>query len=346
MITGVEFLEIDGGRGEGGGQIIRTAITLSCITKQPIRVENIRKNRRVPGLKPQHLTAVTILQKIANAKVVGAEIGSTRLEFIPGDIKSAELTEDIKTAGSISLVVQVLILVAAVGGRRLGLEIRGGTDVLWSPSISYTQYVLKNAYAKMGIGFEIQTCRPGYYPKGGGRVKLTVYPSTIKAARFSKRTTQSARLTCSFSRLSDKTIADNVNAIKKILTDANFTVESKVVMQQALDSGASLLIYSADEGSIIGADGLFDQNTQRFSLDVNGFVKGYSVDENLADMLVVPASLADGKTVFHVRRITRHLETNLYVASQITGCKYGVGRVKDREGFEVIIEGVSYSRIK
>ena len=341
----MQFLEIDGGYGEGGGQIVRTAITLSCITRQPIRVENIRKNRRVSGLKPQHLTAITILQKIANAKVVGAKIGSTRLEFIPGGIESAKLVEDVKTAGSISLVVQVLILVVAGAGKKLELEIKGGTDVSWSPSMNYTQHVLKNAYAKMGIGFEIQTCRRGYYPKGGGKTKLTVHPSTIKAVRFSKRTTRNVRLTCSFSRLSDKTVSENVNAIKKILTDAKFAVESKVVMQQALDSGASLLIYSADEGSIIGADGLFDQNTQQFSLDVNGFVKGHSVDENLADMLVVPASLVDGKTVFHVRRITKHLETNLFVASQITGCKYGVGRVAEK-GFEIIIDGISYPRIK
>lgn len=344
MMTSVEFLEIDGGYGEGGGQIIRTAITLSCITGQPIRIENIRKNRRVPGLKPQHLTAITILQKITNAKVAGAEMGSTKLEFIPGNIKSMKLVEDVKTAGSISLIVQVLILVVATTGKKLELEIKGGTDVLWSPSINYTQYVLKNAYSKMGIRFEMQIGKHGYYPKGGGKIKLTVYPSTVRSLRLSERIARNAKLTCSFSKLSDEIIADNTQAIKKILTDANFVVDSEIVMEQALDSGASLLVYSADENSVIGVDGLFDQNTQQFSLDVNRFVEGCSVDENLADMLVVPASLADGKTTFRVRRITRHLETNLFVTSQITGCKYGIGRVS--RGFEIIIEGVSYSRIK
>ena len=97
----MDFLKINGGFGEGGGQIIRSAITLSCITKQPIHLENIRKNRKVPGLRPQHLTAIKILQKIANAKVIGAEIGSTELKFIPNKIESLELVEDVGTAGSI-----------------------------------------------------------------------------------------------------------------------------------------------------------------------------------------------------------------------------------------------------
>lgn len=341
----MDFLKIDGGHGEGGGQIIRTAIILSCITKQPIHVWNIRKNRKVPGLKLQHLTTITILQKVANAKVMGADVGSTELKFIPGDIESAKIIEDVKTAGSISLIVQVLILIAAVAGKRLELEIRGGTDVLWSPSMNYTQYVLKNAYSRMGIKFEIQVSRSGYYPRGGGEVKLTVHPGVVNPVRFSKRTTRNVKLTCSFSKLPDKIITDNVTAIKKRLTDANFAVESEIVTRQALNSGASLLVYSIDNNAVIGVDALFDQNTQRFDLDINRFIKeGYSVDENLADMLVVPASLADGKTSFSVRRITKHLETNLFVTSKITGCKYGVGRLGD--GFEVIIEGISNSSIK
>ena len=89
----MDFLKINGGHGEGGGQIIRSAITLSCITKKPIHIENIRKNRKKSGLRPQHLTAITILQKITNAKTTGAKIGSTELKFIPGKIGNFNLIE-------------------------------------------------------------------------------------------------------------------------------------------------------------------------------------------------------------------------------------------------------------
>ena len=141
----MNFLKINGEHGEGGGQIIRSAITLSCITNQPIHLENIRKNRKEGGLKPQHLTAIKILQKISNANVIGAELGSTELKFIPGNIENLELIEDIKTAGSISLILQVLIPVVSILQKKLILIIKGGTDVLWSPSMNYTQYVLKQA---------------------------------------------------------------------------------------------------------------------------------------------------------------------------------------------------------
>ena len=140
----MDFLKINGEHGEGGGQIIRSAITLSCITKQPIHLEQIRKNRKVPGLRPQHLTAIKILQKIANAKVVGAKIGSTDLKFIPGNVESLKLIEDVGTAGSISLILQVLIPVVAISQKKLDLTIKGGTDVLWSPSIDYTMFYEKH----------------------------------------------------------------------------------------------------------------------------------------------------------------------------------------------------------
>jgi len=341
----MNFLKINGEYGEGGGQIIRSAITLSCITKQPIHLEQIRKNRKVPGLRPQHLTAIKILQKIANAKVVGAEIGSTELKFIPGNVESLKLIEDVGTAGSISLILQVLIPVVAISQKKLDLTIKGGTDVLWSPSIDYTQYVLREAYSRMGIEFSLELCKRGYYPKGGGEINLHVNPSNLKSILFTKRKTNSVKMICTFSKLPIEEIKSKVNKIKEKLTKENFIVEVKIKNEDAINSGASLLIYSKDENSITGIDGLFDTKIQNFNLDLNKFIKNsLGVDENLADMIIVTASLSRGKTIFHVKEITKHLETNLFVTSKITGCKYGIGRLDD--GFEIIIEGVSNSSIK
>jgi len=341
----MDFLKINGGFGEGGGQIIRSAIALSCITKQPIHLENIRKNRKVSGLRPQHLTAIKILQKIANAKVIGAEIGSTELKFIPNKIESLELVEDVGTAGSISLILQVLIPVVAISQKKLNLTIKGGTDVLWSPSIDYTQNVLREAYSRMGIKFSVKLSKRGYYPKGRGEINLQIYPSRVKPISFTERKTNSVKLICTFSKLSIEKIKNQIVEIKEKLTEKNFIVETEIKNQETIDSGASLLIYSIDEYSIIGVDALFNKKTQRFDLDFDKFVKNQlGVDENLADMLVVPASLGHKKTTFQVREITKHLETNLFVTSKITGCKYGIGKITN--GFEVIIEGISNSSIK
>ena len=341
----MDFLKIDGGHGEGGGQIIRSAIVLSCITKQSIHLENIRKNRKIQGLRPQHLTAIKILQKVANAKVIGAEIGSTELKFIPGNIENLELVEDVGTAGSISLILQVLIPVVAISQKKLNLTIKGGTDVLWSPSIDYTKHVLRSAYSRMGIEFSVELSKRGYYPKGGGKINLQVYPSHVKSISFSERKTNSVKLICTFSKLSIEKIQNQIEEIKEKLTKENFIVETEIKNQEAIDSGASLLIYSIDEHSIIGVDTLFDKKTQRFDLDFDKFIKNpLGVDENLADMLVVPASLGKKKTTFQVKEITKHLETNLFVTSKITGCKYGIGKLT--KGFEVIIEGISNPSIK
>ena len=340
----MDFLKINGGHGEGGGQIIRSAIALSCITKQPIHLENIRKNRKISGLRPQHLTAINILQKIANAKVIGAEIGSTEIKFIPGDAKNLDLVEDVGTAGSIPLILQVLIPVVAMSKKQFNLRIKGGTDVLWSPTIDYTQHVLQEAYSRMGINFSLELIKRGYYPKGGGEIKLQVNPSNVKSISFSKRKINKVKLICSFSKFTNNEIENKVYEIVKQLTDANFIVDVEIKSEEALDSGASLLIYSIDDDSIIGIDALYNKKTSKFDLDMDNFIKNYAIDDNLADMLIVPASLASGKTILPVKEITKHLETNLFVTSKITGCKYGIGKTSN--GFEVIIEGISNPSIK
>ena len=338
----MDFLKINGGH--GGGQIIRSAIALSCITKQPIHLENIRKNRKISGLRPQHLTAINILQKIANAKVIGAEVGSTEIKFIPGDAKNLDLVEDVGTAGSIPLILQVLIPVVAMSKKQFNLRIKGGTDVLWSPTIDYTQHVLQKAYSRMGINFSFELIKRGYYPKGGGEIKLQVNPSNVKSILFSKRKTNKVKLICSFSKFTNNEIENKVYKIVKQLTDANFIVDVEIKSEEALDSGASLLIYSIDDDSIIGIDALYNKKTSKFDLDMDNFIKNYAIDDNLADMLIVPASLASGKTILPVKEITKHLETNLFVTSKITGCKYGIGKTSN--GFEVIIEGISNPSIK
>ncbi|RMW38904.1 MAG: RNA 3'-phosphate cyclase [Nitrosopumilus sp.] len=340
----MDFLKINGGHGEGGGQIIRSAITLSSITKQPIHIVNIRKNRKVPGLKAQHLTAIKILKKISNSKVFGDEIGSTELKFIPGEIKNSKLSENVGTAGSISLILQVLIPIVAISQKKLDLSIKGGTDVQWSPTMFYTQHVLREAYSRMGINFSVDLKKRGYYPKGNGEMNLEINPSNVKAISLSKRKTNQAKILSTFSKISNEKIEREIKRIKEKLVNENFVVDIEIRKEEALDSGASLLIYIIDENSITGIDSLFDKKTQSFDIDLDGFLEDLAVDENLADMIVVPASLAKGKTTFQVKKITKHLETNLFVTSKISGCKYGIGKLPN--GFEVIIEGISHSSIK
>jgi len=342
----MEIMEIDGSFGEGGGQIVRTAITLSCILNQPIKITNIRKGRSASGLKPQHISVLKILKNICNANVDHVEIGSSQLQFIPDEVKSLSLIEDVGTAGSIPLIIQVLIPTIAICKKKIKIEIKGGTNVLWSPTIDYSMIVLKELYSRMGINFSINLIKRGYYPKGGGMIELKVSPcEKINPIRLNGRNTNSVELFCSYSKLSFELINFQIKEIERKLSENNFNVESKIKEETTLDSGASIIISSIDKGSIIGIDGLFNKKTKKFDLDLESFIQNkFSVDEHLADMVVLPASLADGTTVFQVKKISKHLETELYVASKITGCKYGIGKLVD--GYEVRIQGILHSSIK
>ncbi|HXV65722.1 MAG TPA: RNA 3'-terminal phosphate cyclase [Nitrosopumilaceae archaeon] len=342
----MDFLKIDGSYGEGGGQIVRSAVTLSSITKTPIIIENIRQNRKIPGLRPQHLTAIKILAQICDADVYGLNVGSKSIKFIPKNIENKKIEENIGTAGSITLILQVLIPAVAISKKSLKLSIIGGTDVPWSPTSNYTKYVLKEAYARMGINFSMEIKKRGYYPKGGGIIEVEVYPSEkLKPISLTKRQTNSVRLVCSYSDLSLDRITNEMQKAENILRDANLTVESEIKKEPALNEGASMLAYAYDSSSIIGSDGLTD-TTADLAINISkNFTRSYlGADNHLSDMLVVPASLVNETSFYRIKEITKHLETNLYVSSKITGCKYGIGKLDD--GFEVRISGNSNSTIQ
>ncbi|MDE1868321.1 MAG: RNA 3'-terminal phosphate cyclase, partial [Thaumarchaeota archaeon] len=202
----MESIKIDGSFGEGGGQIIRSAVTLSAITGRPVEIENIRSNRKIPGLRPQHMLGVKILSKICQAKVDGLHVGSTSLKFYPSQGVDMQLREDVGTAGSIPLILQVLIPAASLLKKRLEIAITGGTDVPWSPTADYTKFVLGEAFSRIGIDFSLDIKKRGYYPKGGGLIETKILPcKNAKAISFLERTTKSAKMVCSYHNMQEET---------------------------------------------------------------------------------------------------------------------------------------------
>jgi RNA 3'-terminal phosphate cyclase (ATP) len=336
----MEPLKIDGSYGEGGGQIIRTAVTLSSITGIPVEIENIRRGRDISGLRPQHLTGIKILAKICNANVDGLHVGSTMLRFFPSKISNTTLKENVGTAGSIPLILQVLIPTVSISKKKLTLSIMGGTDVAWSPTTNYTKFVLKEAYSRIGINFSMDIKKRGYYPKGGGLVDVQVLPyEKIKPISLLKKTTKKVKILCSYSMISKESIENEVNETRKILASKGLSCDYEIKEEPALDKGCSLLAFAYDDSSIIGSDVIYNKSMKGIGQIVaNRFLESdLGVDLFLSDMLVIPLALTSGTSVFRVKKITKHLETNLFVTSKITNCRYGIGKLDD--GFEVRIKG-------
>ncbi|MBI5665660.1 MAG: RNA 3'-phosphate cyclase, partial [Nitrospirae bacterium] len=181
-------IEIDGSFGEGGGQILRTALSLSCITGHPLRLFNIRKGRKKPGLMPQHITCVNAAAMISRAQVSGNEKGSTELTFIPGNVRAGHYVFDIGTAGSSSLVFQTLLLPLIFTGEESDITIKGGTHVPLSPTYDYISDVFLPMLKMTGIDVDASITRYGFYPKGGGEVSFRIHPAkTIKGMHLTSR---------------------------------------------------------------------------------------------------------------------------------------------------------------
>ena len=136
------MIQLDGSYGEGGGSLIRTALALSTLTKKPFKINNIRAGRPKPGLKAQHLTAIKALKEICNAKTKDFELGTTDFWYHPGKIKSGVYNINIGTAGSITLLLQALILPSMFAPNKITLKVTGGTCGKWQASVDYLQNVL------------------------------------------------------------------------------------------------------------------------------------------------------------------------------------------------------------
>jgi RNA 3'-phosphate cyclase len=341
----MEFLEVDGSQGEGGGQVLRTAVAFSVIQGRPIRVSKIRAGREKPGLRRQHLSALRVLAEAFSAELKGAVEGSTDVSFAPRSARLDSLSLDMGTAASITLVLQAVIPAVALSGSGISLSLSGGTDVPWSPTFDYVALVLRKAYAAVGIVFEARVQRRGYYPRGGGRVLLSVEPcaslSPLTLVAPSGR--PAARLVSRCASLPAHVSERQLASARAVLDASGIqTVEALSTVDEADSPGSSLLAFWAGDGVFIGSDSIGSRGRRAEAVGeeaASRFVEyarsGACVDSNMADMLAPILSLATAPSSLKVPRVTPHLETGLALAKQFTGCSYAV--LEEGRGYVVTV---------
>ncbi|MEW6603862.1 MAG: RNA 3'-terminal phosphate cyclase [Thermoproteota archaeon] len=334
-------VRIDGSEGEGGGQILRTAVSLSAITGTPVEVVNIRAKRPNPGLRPQHMTGIKVIADLFHANVENLKVGADRVRFVPSErFEGGSVKVDVGTAGSIPMILMAVVPAVSLSNNSLEIEITGGTDVKASPTIDYVRYVVADAYRSIGIKFSCDVIRRGYYPKGGGIVKTMIEPCKEPGT---------------MELLSAREVAPRITSVcgqlprhvaERQTSSALIALEKKGIrcssysasIETSTSPGSSILVYSAsDFGPHIGGDSIGELGkraeavgTEAADRFLESALAQVPVDPFLADMLVLPLALAKARSKYRIARVTEHLRTNLQVASQMVGCKYSIEQQDDK----------------
>jgi len=339
------MIELDGSYGEGGGQIVRTALALSTLTQKAFRVKNIRKGRKDAGLKAQHVHCIKALQELCNAKSEGATLGSSELTFYPGQVKKRKLEVDIGTAGSITLLLQALLMPCFFAKNQVKLTIKGGTNVAWSMPAEYLQGVLAPQLRKYCEKLDIKIMKRGYYPKGGGIIEITVKPKysleELSKAQVINLTEQHhlmhiKGISHASKELERAKVADRqAKSARKLLEKYGVPINISTEYADSHSAGSGITlwaIFSKDNEEIdpinpiiLGGDALGERGKPSEEVGKEAAEKLIAsieskapVDVYMADNLIPWMGLFK-PSIIKTENVTEHAKTNIYVVEKFLG---------------------------
>lgn len=334
------MIEILGDTLEGGGQIVRTSIALAALSGVDVHISRIREKRPNPGLQPQHVTAVKALATISNAQTLGLTQGSRELTFKPHGHVGGKFRFDVGTAGSIPLILQALMPCAAYAPERVEMELTGGTDVKWSPTIDYVQLAILPTLQQMGYHATIHVQRRGHYPKGGGKVTFSLTPpKKLEAINLTKRDQLTIIEGISHCvKLPTHVAQRQANAAKQTLTKNGYANVKVAIETYAADQDTHLgpgsgitLIAKSTNGAILGADSIGERGKPAEKVGEEAAIKlldelksNAPLDSHLGDILIPFMAVAEPRSTISVSQITMHTLTNIHVAEQILNVKFQV----------------------
>lgn len=318
------MIEIDGAYGEGGGQVLRTTLTLAMLNNTPVKIKNIRAKRPKPGLMRQHLACVKASQDISNAVVQGAYLGSTELVFIPNEIRAGNYEFDIGSAGSTTLVFQTILLPLFSASGESHVRFKGGTHNPMAPSLTCIKYGFMPLIHKMGGDVELDVEQWGYAPIGGGDWSIKIQPSCLTPLKLIKQGRLiDSRVRCYLSNIKPSVAERELATYKKSCKTHIEFLDHK--FSKAKSTG-NLLLHSLvfDDYqtcmTILGRQRVSAEAIAKKLADqVNEYMStGSTLNSFLADQMMLPLLVAGGGE-YTTPEITRHAETNIWTIKEMTG---------------------------
>jgi RNA 3'-terminal phosphate cyclase (ATP) len=347
------MLIIDGSQGEGGGQVLRTSLSLSALTGQAFRIENIRAMRSRPGLRPQHLTAVWAAAQICQAELDGDQLDSTWLEFRPavppigGDYRFdvTEASRSGLSAGSVTLILQAVLWPLLFADRPSSITLHGGTFVPFSPAYHYLSEVAQTAYTAFGAGFDTELLRWGWMTAGGGIMKVQVNPiDQLRPAHFDTVDDTAVHGIAAVTNLASHIPHRMARRAHNLLVEAGLTPSVEAIRERGDGPGAGIVLWRPQAGfSYLGKRGLPAEDVAQVVVaELISFMdNGAAVDRYLADQLLIPMALAAGQSNFTTDHISNHLLTCAELLRQWLGVSVTVQGAPGEFG-EVVVNGAGY----
>ncbi len=346
-------LIIDGSYGEGGGQILRSTLSLAAISGRPVYIENLRANRKKPGLAAQHLTSVRAAAMLCDADITGAKLGSRTLQFIPRKpVRAGDYFLDVAqaregdSAGSVMLVLQTLLppLALAVGVSTVTL--RGGTHVDMSPSFDYVHDVWLPTLARMGVTAELSLIRSGWYPIGQGEVKLRITGSEKLLPLHLEHRGPLFAVTgrALLAKLPPHICERMASRARDVLEQEGIASDIKAVVLKAACPGAGLYLTARYQNSLagFGGQGRRGKPAEQVAEEACAALlhhsrSGSALEQHLADQLILPAALCRDESVFSVERVSPHLVTNAWVVRRFGLARIDINQASDGTGLVKIL---------
>ena len=337
------MIEIDGSYGEGGGQIVRTAVALSAVTGKLVHISKIRQGRPKPGLGFQHARAIEALAKICHAKTSGIAPGSSEITFSPGDIQGGSYEISIGTAGSTTLLMQCLLPALLQAQEPSNLLVQGGTDVQWSPTVDYFRHIFLPALEPFGARVSLKLEKRGYYPLGLGRVLCHVEPNKLNAAHLNLSDNHSEKAIFGISHCSnlpEHVAIRQAEAATQALQEAGFRADIALEILRLPSTGSGITLWSRSYGAYRGASslgkrGLLAEKVGKSAAEelATELASSASVDIYLADQLIPYLAMAKGS--YSTREISMHTRTNIWTASHFLERKISV-LTDDKSGKDIV----------